>query len=219
MTTDQTGGGVQGPTATPPGARLGARDRLLDTARTLFYRRGVNNVGIDEIIAESGVAKATLYKYFPSKDALILEYMRQGDARWTAWLRGRVEELSPDPAGRLLAVFDALGEWFTLPHFRGCLLTNVVTALPDPEHPAREVLAGHKARVRAYLAHLATQAGAPRPEALADQMLMLIEGATAVARLERDPGAAGRAKATAHLLLDGQGGDRSRPRTPGGVEN
>ncbi|WP_102127480.1 TetR/AcrR family transcriptional regulator [Deinococcus planocerae] len=201
MTAEPSTTAVPGPTAEPPGARLGARERILDTARTLFYRRGVNNVGIDEIIAESGVAKATLYKHFSSKDALTLEYMRQGDLRWTAWLRGRVEELSPDPAGRLLAVFGALEEWFGLPHFRGCLLTNVVTALPDPEHPAREVLAGHKARVRAYLAELATQAGASHPEVLADQTLMLIEGATAVARMERDPGAADRAKATAHLLL------------------
>lgn len=193
---------VPGPTAAPTGARLGARERILETARTLFYRRGVNNVGIDEIIAESGVAKATLYKHFASKDALILEYMRQGDARWTAWLRERVEALSPDPAGRLLAVFSAYEEWFRLPHFRGCLLTNVVTALPDPQHAAREVLAGHKRKVRAYLTDLAQQAGAAQPEQLADQMLLLLEGATAVARIEGDPAAAGRARTFAQTLLE-----------------
>lgn len=199
--TDTTSAPVAGPTAAEPGVKLNARERLLDTARTLFYRRGVNNVGIDEIIAESGVAKATLYKHFASKDALILEYMRQGDLRWTAWLRGRVEELSPDPAGRLLAVFGALREWFGLPHFRGCLLSNVVTALPDPGHPAREVLSGHKAGVRALLAGWAGQAGARDPQALAGQVQMLIEGATAIARIEGDPSAADRARSTVQALL------------------
>lgn len=203
MTTEGATAAVPGPTAEPRGARLGARERILDTARTLFYRRGVNNVGIDEIIAESGVAKATLYKHFPGKDALILEYMRQGDRRWTAWLRGRVEELSPDPAGRLLAVFGALEEWFGLPHFRGCLLTNVVTALPDPT-PARALLAAHKAAVRAYFEELAAQADARDPARLADEVLLLMEGATAVARADQDPAAARRAQVVARTLLTAQ---------------
>ena len=192
-----------GPTAPPPGVRPSARDRLLDTARTLFYQRGVSNVGIDEIIAVSGVAKATLYKHFSSKDALILEYMRQGDARWTTWLRERVEALSPAPETRLLAVFEALHEWFSLPHFRGCLLSNVVAALPEP-HPARSLLADHKARVRAYLAELAVLAEAQQPETLADQVQMLLEGATAAARLEQRPAAAGRARAYLAAVLDHQ---------------
>lgn len=191
---------VPGPTAAPAGLRLGARDRILETARTLFYRRGVNNVGIDEIIAHSGVAKATLYKHFPSKDALILEYMRQGDGRWRGWLRETVERLAPRPEDRLLAVFGALEEWFGLPHFRGCLLTNVVTALPDPG-PAREVLAVHKAAVRGYFGELAAQAGARHPAELAAQVLMLMEGATAVARAEGDPTAARRAREVARALL------------------
>ncbi|BDP43629.1 TetR family transcriptional regulator (plasmid) [Deinococcus aetherius] len=192
----------RGPTFAPGGVRLSARDRILETARVLFYRRGVANVGVDEIIAESGVAKATLYKHFGSKDELILEYMRQGDARWVAWLQETVERLAPDPEARLLAVFDALREWFSLPHFRGCLLTNVVTALPDPGHAAGDILAGHKERVLGLLRRWAREAGAEHPDALAEQVLMLLEGATAVARAQRDPEAADRAQATVRALLE-----------------
>ena len=107
---------VPGPTFSAPSNRPSARQRLLDTARTLFYRQGVTNVGIDLILQESGVAKATLYKHFASKDELILEFMRQGDVRWLSWLQGATEAREPKPERRLLAVFDTLAEWFALPH-------------------------------------------------------------------------------------------------------
>jgi AcrR family transcriptional regulator len=204
---------VQGPTFAAPNTKLSARDRLLETARTLFYQRGINNVGIDEIIAQSGVAKATLYKHFASKDALILEYMRQGDARWVAWLQSRVEQLSATSNHTsdqpLLAVFGALAEWYALPHFRGCLLTNVVVSLPEPQHAARAVLTQHREHVRAYFETLAQDAGRPDAPRLADVWMMLMDGATAAARAEANPEAARRAEVYARqLLLDGE---RNRP--------
>lgn len=193
---------LTGPTFSPPTDRPSARQRLLDTARTLFYRQGVNNVGIDLILQESGVAKATLYKHFASKDELILEFMRQGDVRWLSWLREATEAREPDPAKRLLAVFDTLAEWFALPQFRGCLLTNVTTELADPHHGAHALLRAHKERVRAYLEELAGAAGARTPASLSAALLLLLEGATAQARMARDPGAAHTAQAAARVLLD-----------------
>jgi AcrR family transcriptional regulator len=188
----------EGPPATP-------RQRILDTARVLFYRRGVTNVGINEIIAESGVAKATLYAHFATKDELILEFMRQGDARWVTWLDERVRALAPDARARPLAVFGALAEWFALPFFRGCLLGNAATELADPQHPAQTILADHKERVRTLLEGYLAEADAPDPAALASQFLLLMEGATAVARITKNPDAAQQAQAVARALLGGEG--------------
>ena len=191
----------RGPTFTPTPSRASARTRLLDTARTLFYQRGVNNVGIDEILRESGVAKATLYKHFQNKDALILEFMRQGDERWLLWLSERVAALEPDPARRPLAVFDVLQEWFALPRFRGCLLTNAAVELADPLHAAHDLLRVHKARVREYLQTLLQGAGHPDPETGARTLQLLIEGATLQARTQQDPQVAQEARAMARTLL------------------
>ncbi len=191
----------QGPTFHPTSPKTRARDRILETARTLFYRRGVNNVGIDEIIRESGVAKATMYHHFNSKDELILEFMRQGDARWLDWLRSTTEANEPRPEEQLLTVFDTLAEWFALPHFRGCLLTNVTVELADPAHGATDLLRQHKTSVEGYLRHLAEQAQVADPERLARQLMLLLEGATTMARTFADPGVAQEAKATARQLL------------------
>lgn len=191
----------QGPTFTPPTPRSSARDRILDTARTLFYRRGVNNVGIDEIIRESGVAKATMYHHFSSKDQLILEFMRQGDTRWLDWLRSTTEAKESRPDHQLLALFDTLADWFALPHFRGCLLTNVTVELADPTHSATDLLRQHKARVQVYLHDLAVQAGAVDPARLARQLMMLLEGSTAQARTFQDANVAREAQETARQLL------------------
>ncbi|MFB9994781.1 TetR/AcrR family transcriptional regulator [Deinococcus oregonensis] len=191
----------QTPPLSSPPLKSGARDRILEAARTLFYRRGVNNVGIDEVIRESGVAKATLYHHFSGKDDLILEFMRQGDTYWLDWLKNRTQEKAADPRGQLLALFDTLAEWFALPGFRGCLLTNVSVALAEPEHAAHELLREHKTKVQHHLRGLAAQAGAAHPEQLSRQLMLLLEGATAQARTYADPGVAEEAKNMARLLL------------------
>ena len=89
-----------------------ARERILETALELFYQRGVRNVGVDEIAARAGVTKVTLYAHFKSKDNLILEFLKLRDERWMQWFKSAVERRARDPRGRLLAIFDALEEWF-----------------------------------------------------------------------------------------------------------
>lgn len=188
-----------------PQNTLSPRERILETARALFYTRGVNNVGIDLIILESGVAKATLYKHFKSKDDLILAYMGAGSADWLEWLQKRVEHFSPNTQTRLIAVWDALEEWFALPHFRGCSLGNVVTELAaSAEHPTRRILLEHKEKVRAFFEELAVQTGMGQTRAISERWMVLLEGATTLAARERTGEIAVQARAIAQILLESQ---------------
>jgi AcrR family transcriptional regulator len=132
-------------------ASVSARDRLLDVAGELFYREGIRAVGIDTIIARAGVAKASLYNHFKSKDELIAAWLERKDAEFSAWFVAAVERRASEPRERLLAVFDALHEWFRTSDFRGCAFLNSCAELPDPSHPARSVIVTAKRRTRDYL--------------------------------------------------------------------
>src|SRR4051812_50145349 len=121
-----------------PGRDSG-RERVLETAYRLFSRHGTRAVGVDRIIAESGVAKMTLYRNFASKDDLILAFLERREERWTrAWLQASVEERADSPAERLLAIFDVFGEWFARDDFEGCSFINVMLEVADAQHPVRQ---------------------------------------------------------------------------------
>ena len=120
------------------GGRESGRERVLETAYELFSRHGTRAVGVDRIIAESGVAKMTLYRNFASKDDLILAFLERREERWTrAWLQDTVESRAATPAQRLLAIFDVFGEWFAREDFEGCSFINVMLELDDPGSPVR----------------------------------------------------------------------------------
>src|SRR5262245_7388406 len=124
--------------APPKGQRMLARERILETAYELFSRHGTRAVGVDAIVAQSGVAKMSLYRNFASKDELILAFLELREARWTrAWLKEEIEARAETPAGRLLAIFDVFGEWFQRDDFEGCSFINVMLELDDREHPVR----------------------------------------------------------------------------------
>jgi AcrR family transcriptional regulator len=178
------------------------RTRILDAASEAFYRRGIAAVGVDAIVADAGVAKSTLYRHFPSKDDLIVAFLRRRDERWRAWLRAEVERLSPDPAERPLAVFDALGGWFASDGFRGCAFINAAAEIADPVHPARAAVQEHKRLCGEYLAELLRDAGRPGAVDEAAALLLLMEGAMVSALIERHPGPAARARAAAAAILD-----------------
>lgn len=177
------------------------RERLLSVASELFYAHGIRNVGIDEIIARAGVAKASLYRHFPSKDDLVTEVLRQRDAAWFRDFRADVEARASNPKKRLLAVFAVLEDWFAEDLFRGCAFMNAAIELADATHPAHGVSRDHKRRMRAYLAELAKAARLKEPGALADQLALLIEGAIVTAVLEQSPEPARRARAAAVRLI------------------
>ncbi|WP_216215885.1 TetR/AcrR family transcriptional regulator [Amycolatopsis aidingensis] len=168
-----------------------ATDRLLDAAGKLFYERGVQAVGMDAIRAESGVSLKRLYQCFPAKEALVEAYLRRRDERWRASLTGYVAARGNDP----LAVFDWLHAWFSEPGFRGCAFINCFGEL-GPNAPGVTAAArAHKTAVRSYLRTLAA------PDALADQLFTLLEGATVTAAINGDPAIALTSKAAARALL------------------
>lgn len=180
---------------------LSARARLVNAAQDLFYRRGIRNVGIDEVIAVAGVAKASLYKHFDSKDELVAECLRRRDADWRVWLVDQVEALSDVSTSKLLTVFDVLGSWLNDVTFRGCAFQNAVVELADAKHPAHHAAAVQKQALRAYLGELADQSGVRDPGALADQLALLIEGALISALLNGAPATIKTARSAAAALI------------------
>lgn len=178
-----------------------ARDRILATASDLFYKEGVQNVGIDRIIAESGVAKMSLYNNFKSKDDLIAAYLQQQDESWGSWFTRRVEETATEPLERVLAVFDVLQEWFEKPNFRGCAFINSAVELADPQHPGHQVSLRHHHVIADYLLSLIKAAKLPHPDTIAQQLVILVNGATIVAMMEQNSDAAQQAKQAASVLI------------------
>jgi len=177
------------------------RERILKTASELFYAGGVRAVGVDTVIAHAGVAKASFYKYFPSKNDLIVAFLKRRDAVLRQWLEQTVERLSPDPAGRPLAVFDALAQRFSSKDFRGCAFINCMVELADRGHPARTAADEHKRLTTTYIFGLLKQAGVPDPEDLAQEFMILMDGAIVTAVREGSPRAAHSAKRIAAMLL------------------
>ncbi len=181
------------------------REHLLDTALELFYRDGFHATGIDRIVAEAGVAKMTLYKHFKSKDELILAALRRRDERFRNWFMRAVERRAATPRGRLLAVFDALGEWAAGEAFSGCMFINAAAEFERADDPIHAAAAEHKRLVLAYLRELAAAAGAADPDSLARQLFLLEEGAIVAAYVVGDTGAHADAKAAAEVLLERAG--------------
>ncbi|MGT2461458.1 TetR/AcrR family transcriptional regulator [Sinomonas atrocyanea] len=188
-------------------AQSPAKERILETAYGLFARGGVRAVGIDEIIAHSGVAKATFYRHFPSKEALVLAYMD----RWYQVRHDAIEDAisrAHAPEDALLAAFNVLDDWFS----RGAAEVNTflhVVIEFGPDHPLGQAAMAHLANIRGRLAALAESAGLSDPEGFAWSFHILTKGAM-VASIEGDQRAALRARKLARALID-----LHRPDTPG----
>lgn len=164
-------------TAAKMPAEASARERLLAAAGELFYRQGIRSVGVDEIVARADVAKMSLYRSFPSKDVLAASYLEAVDGRYWRWWEEIMARHAGDPRGQLRALFRGLARRTTRSDWRGCPFTNAATEFPEPDHPARRVAEANKRELRRRLAELARAAGARRPALLADQLLLLFEGA------------------------------------------
>jgi AcrR family transcriptional regulator len=188
--------------------RTGARERVLETASRLFYERGFHAVGIDEIVATSGVAKMTLYRHFPSKDALIVAYLAQSDDSFCAWFE-RALDSADRPLDKLLAVFRALERLAQSPACIGCTFQVSAAEFPDPLHPAHAVAVRHKRDVRSTFARLARDARVRDAAGLADELLMLMDGAWVAARMFRRRSPAAHLVSAAEALIDAH-----RPRRP-----
>jgi AcrR family transcriptional regulator len=186
---------------TSPTPRGEARERILETAFRLFYAHGVRGVGVDTIIAASGVAKATFYKHFPSKDDLAVAYLDRVDGLWRGQLQAAAAAAGPEPRARLVGMFDALLAICQQNDFHGCAFINTAAeSAPGSSVHARSV--EHKAAVRAWVRDIAEQGHARDPDALARALTLLLDGALAEGVLDGDPSAARAAKEAAAALVE-----------------
>jgi len=177
-----------------------ARQRILDTAFRLFYARGLRAVGVDTIIAESGVAKATFYKHFPAKDELIVGYLDKVDQVWSDQLHTAAEAAGPGPAEQLVGLFDALGTACRRDGYRGCAFINAA-AEATPGTAVHNRTIAHKRAVLGWMQGLARDAGASDPDRLARSLSLLLDGGLASGALDADPEVAAVARATAAQLV------------------
>src|SRR6476661_10775389 len=186
------------PPARPPAGH--AREKILATAFRLFYAHGFRAAGIDTIIAESGVAKATFYKYFPAKDDLILAYLEQVDGVWSGQLHAAAEAAGRDPAAQLVGLFDALSTACRRDGYRGCAFINAAAESASGTRVHERTVA-HKQHILAWIRDLAEQAGAQDPDGLARSLTLVLDGGLASGVLDADPAAAAAARTTAAQLV------------------
>jgi AcrR family transcriptional regulator len=178
-----------------------ARRRILDTADRLFYAEGVRAVGVDRIIAESGVAKMTLYSHFRSKDDLIVAVLQYREEQFTDWFDQTIGRHVDAGASRPAALFSALKDWFDTPTFRGCAFINTSVELADPSHPGFVYARQHKERFHAFLGRLIEEAIGAAAARMAPAIAVLIEGAIVTAVIEGTSRSADVARDAALQLL------------------
>ena len=177
------------------------RAELIRKALLLFYRNGFHATGMDLVARETGVSKTSIYKHFRTKDELILAVLRLRDENFRNWLFRRMEELAETPQGQLLAMFDALEEWFLEDGFKGCMFIKASAEFQDPENAINAQAFAHKRLLLDHFEDLASRAGLENPHALARQLLILKEGAIVIAAMSHSEKAAGEAKSVASLLI------------------
>ena len=176
-------------------------DRILATAYELFSHRGVRDVGINELIERSGVAKSTFYRHFPSKDALVLAFLALRDQVWTVDLIvSEARRRGSTPEGRLLAIFDVFGDWFQRDDFEACTFINVLLEM-GPGHPLGEASIGYLARIRGHIQALAEEAGLEHTDEFARSWHILMKGSI-ISATEGDFLASKRAQQMAGWLIE-----------------
>jgi AcrR family transcriptional regulator len=190
------------PTATAPEPQnTDVKERILQTASELFYRMGVRAVGVDLVVKQADVAKTSLYRHFGTKDDLIAAFLEREDADfWGTWDEV-AERHSDDPKAELDAHLDWIGERVGRPNYRGCPQINVAAEFPDTDHPARKVAIAHKREMRQRLRGIAERLGVERPDDLAGQLAVLINGAFVSAQMFEPGEATPLLRRTAHSLI------------------
>ena len=181
-------------------AKPSARERLLAAADELFYEEGVHTVGIDRVIEQAGVAKASLYNTFGSKEALIHAYLEGRHARVAERITRYIARYD-SPREQLLAVFESQGELFAEPNFRGCAFVSA-SAEAHSGDQIEQASDAYRGWIRRLFTDLAERAGAADPAGLARRLLLIYDGGSTSARMDHDSGVASISRATAEILLD-----------------
>ena len=182
-------------------AEFDRREQLVDTAIALFTEHGFHATGINRILDDSGVAKKTLYRHFRSKEELILAALRKYDGLFRNRFMAQVESVAVTPHERLLAIFDAAGEWFADNKFFGCMFVNAVSEYSQDDTPIRMACKEFKTMMSRYIRGLCADAEAQNPDVLAEKLALLLEGAIVTAQVSQRRGAAQVAKSVAETLI------------------
>lgn len=180
------------------------RDRILNTARDLFYREGARAVGVDTVVAQSGVAKTSLYRWFPSKDALIAAVLEQeARDRWAGW-DATAQRADPDPRAQLRAQMTGIARFCSSSRFRGCPFMNVSVEFPDPAHPARVIALELTQELTRRFRALIDQMKVRDPVELAEQLVLLVDGSFSTAQILGKNGPQKYLVAAADALVEAQ---------------
>lgn len=176
------------------------QEKLLRATEQLIYSGGISATGMDLIVKTSGVARKTIYKHYATKEALVAAALQARDERWMQWFVAATTS-APTPHARLMSIFDALREWFASEGFRGCAFINAAGEIGASDSPIRQVARLHKERLLAHVLTLAQAAGLSEPQLRARQLLVLIDGAIAVAMVTGDLSITDSAELAAATLL------------------
>jgi AcrR family transcriptional regulator len=194
--------------ASAPERTSPVRDRILDSTYDLFSRRGIRDVGINEVVDAAAVTKATLYRHFASKDDLVVAFLELREQRWTVgWVEAEARRRAQTPEQQLLAIFDLFDEWFHRTDFEACSFINVLLEM-GPTHPVGRASIGHLENIRTVVSRFAENAGLRDPASFARSWHILMKGSI-VSAAEGDAEAAKRAKVMARRLIEDHRGPTS----------
>ena len=194
------------PRSPPHETDLDARERIVRTAYELFRAHGFAAVGVDRIVAESNVAKTTLYRHFRSKDELLIAVLERHEEVWTGWLEREAEAARGVRGASLVALFEALDRWFGHESYEGCLFINCLLETHDRQSPVRVAAITSIQHVHELLRRLAATAGARDAESLAHQLQVVMHGAI-ISAVERNHDAVEQARMLAFALIERELGE------------
>ena len=177
------------------------RERILNTATDLFFSRGINSTGVDTIVAEAGTTKMTLYKYFHSKELLILEVLKRSQEDLYTWLELGLAR-NQKPQDKLHNLLDLIDEWIKTPNFKGVSFIKASTEFPQENNAIHQLSSDQSKQFKLFIAQIADDAGIKDSEILALQLALLIEGAMQAEQMHRGSGAITYAKIAAKILID-----------------
>ncbi|NVJ71424.1 MAG: TetR family transcriptional regulator [Alphaproteobacteria bacterium] len=183
-------------------ARPSKQEELVEKALKIFYRDGFHATGMDKLVEETGISKTSMYKYFRTKEDLILATLELRDQQFRDMMTTRIEALADTPKGKLVACFDTLQEWIASDAFNCCMFIKAASEYQNPSHPIHAIAAKHKNTMTTYMAGLARDAGVGDPEGLARQLMLLKEGAIVTAHIQGKAYAAPDAKDAARILIE-----------------
>jgi AcrR family transcriptional regulator len=179
------------------------REKILSTATNLFQTQGINSTGVDNIVAVAGTTKMTLYKYFRTKEALILEVLQTSQQDFQTWLDEKLSSSSKKPSDKIQQLFDYVEEWVNSPAFVGVAFIKASAEFPNEENPIHQLSNQQSREFRQFIGKLASEASIKDADGLALQLSLLFEGAVQAEQMQRGSGAIRYAKKAAKILIDG----------------